>query len=216
MPAFSDHIANTRQSSWTQKSKISHHIYQFCLHYKVNLFWTGCSAGPSQQLTDRLLRRALWSRRLLLTYSTPGASSLFGVKRKYPQRQSRMRLGTHQSEEPGSSVDLNKPWTTVYRAAEREGVAWISHITSFSAAGKTVGKYSKEKAPSVWGADITCLSLHYISYLWAKKEMINMKSLYKMKNESQNKKKNKALVPRPQNIPLGKNCMCNSSRFTSF
>lgn len=59
---------------------------------------------------------------------------------------------------------------------------------SLSAADKTVGKYSKEKAPSVWGAKITFLSLHYISYLLAKKEMINIKSLYKMKNESQNKK----------------------------
>lgn len=27
------------------------------------------------------------------------------------------------------------------------------------------------------------------------------------------KKKIKALVPRPQNITLGKNCMCDSSRF---
>lgn len=33
-----------------------------------------------------------------------------------------------------------------------------------------------------------------------------------MKNESQNNKKIKALVPRPQNITLGKNCMCDSSR----
>lgn len=110
-------------------TEVSHHIYQFFLHYKENLFQQAAALGlPSSWLTD-CWEWALWSRRLLLPSSTPGASSLFGVNRKHPQRQSKMRLGTHQSEEPCSSVDLNKPWTTVYRAAERgSGVSQPHHV----------------------------------------------------------------------------------------